>query len=60
MTTDVSKIDTLSKGDTLTLNFLRPHGGDLTIRDPDSTIFFLVYAFSEAGKPPLVGISSGI
>jgi hypothetical protein len=53
-TNEGAGIGTLSKGDTLSLKFQRPHGGDLAIRDPDSKLFFLVYAFSNAEKPSLV------
>lgn len=39
----------LFRGDTLTLDMATPHGGDLAVRAPDGTDFFVVYIENEEG-----------
>ena len=39
----------LFRGDTLTLDMTTPHGGDLVVRAPDGTDFFVIYSPDEVG-----------
>ncbi len=43
----------LFRGDTLTLDMATPHGGDLAVRSPDGTDFFIIYSteVSPATRP---------